>query len=200
MKVADEPSKRPYRMRARAEAAERVSEQLLDAAYDVLLERSYDELTLQEVADRAGSSMSTLLRRFGSKEGLLEALMRSDRYAPARVRVASGDIDAAVQAIVDDYERAGDAQMRNHAVEERFPAIAEWLDLGRRGHRAWISRVFAEWLPADRSSRRYQRRRNQLVVALDLYTWKLLRRDHGLSRQETVRTMRDMVDRLIKED
>jgi AcrR family transcriptional regulator len=177
-----------------------VSEELLDAAYEVLIERSYDELTLQEVAARAGTSLSTLLRRFGSKEGLLAAVMRSDRYAPARARVAPGDVDAAVQAIVDDYERAGDAQLRNHALEERFPAIAEWLDVGRRGQRAWISRVFAEWLPADRASREYRRRRNQLVVALDLYTWKLLRRDQRLGRQETVQTMREMVDRLIKED
>jgi AcrR family transcriptional regulator len=187
-------------MRARAEAAERVSEQLLDAAHEVLLARSYDELTLQEVADRAGTSLSTLLRRFGSKEGLLATLSRSGRLGAARRRVADGDVEAAVRAVVDDYERDGDAVLRSMALEDRLPAIAEWVELGRRGQRAWISRVFAEWLPAEASGREARRKRAQLSVALDLYTWKILRRDQGLSKQETVRAMTDLVDRLIKED
>src|SRR4051812_39866010 len=95
MKVAEGPAKRRYAMRARAEAAERVSEQLLDAAHEVLLARSYDELTLQEVADRAGTSLSTLLRRFGSKEGLLATLSRSGRLGAARRPGAAGDVAAA---------------------------------------------------------------------------------------------------------
>lgn len=200
MKVAEGPAKRRYAMRARAEAAERVSEQLLDAAHEVLLARSYDELTLQEVADRAGTSLSTLLRRFGSKEGLLATLSRSGRLGAARRRVADGDVEAAVRAVVDDYERDGDAVLRSMALEDRLPAIAEWVELGRRGQRAWISRVFAEWLPAEASGREARRKRAQLSVALDLYTWKILRRDQGLSKQETVRAMTDLVDRLIKED
>ena len=36
-----------------------------------------------------------------------------------------------------------------------------------------------------------------LVVATDVYTWKLLRRDRGLGRDRTERRMRLLVDRLL---
>jgi AcrR family transcriptional regulator len=192
---------RRYSMRARADAAQRLSEQILDATLELWLERSYDEITLQQIAERAGASLSTVLRRFGSKEGVVEAIIATDRYGEmqARAAVAAGDVDAAVRAIVEGYERAGDAVLRNLALEHRMPAVAEWVELGRRRHREWIERVFAAWLPARRD-RDYRRLRSQLIVATDLYTWKILRRDQGLSRQETERAMRELVGRLIEEE
>jgi hypothetical protein len=36
-------------------------------------------------------------------------------------------------------------------------------------------------------------------VATDVYTWKLLRRDHGLGRAEAARAMRELLDRLMWE-
>jgi hypothetical protein len=36
-----------------------------------------------------------------------------------------------------------------------------------------------------------------LVVATDVYTWKLLRRDRGLGRDRTERRMRHLVDRIL---
>jgi AcrR family transcriptional regulator len=194
-------ARRPYAMRARAEAAERLSEQIIDAAYELWVERSYDEITLQEIADRARVSLSSVMRRFGSKEGVLEAIISTDRMGegPLRASVAAGDVEAAIAALIDGYERIGDAVMRNIALEERLPAVADWVDLGRRFHRKWVGRVFAEWLPAPGTAD-YRRRRAQFIVATDLYTWKILRRDQGLSKQETALAMRDLVDRLIKED
>ncbi len=192
-------SKRPYTMRARAEAAQRLSEQLTDAAFQLWLERSYDEITLQQVADRAGVSLSTVVRRFGSKERMLEAIIAAfgaDEMA-LRDSIAPGDVDAAVRELVAAYERGGDAVIRNLALEDRIPVVAQWVETGRRRHRAWIARVFAEWLP-PRGSREYRRRRSQLIVATDLYTWKILRRDQGLSRQETEAAIREMIDALIQ--
>src|SRR4051794_8983708 len=103
--------KRPYTMRARAAAAERLSRQMVDAAFELWLERSYDEITLQQVADRAGVSLSTVLRRFRSKEGLIEAIISTDRLGEleTRSRVEAGDVDGAMREIVAAYERLGDA-------------------------------------------------------------------------------------------
>ena len=191
-------TRRPYRMRARAEAAERLSAEIVDAAFELWLEKPYDELTLQEVADRAGVSLSTVMRRFGSKEGLLGTIISTDRLGEGALResVEAGDVDAALKVLSDGYERIGDAVMRNLALEERFPAVAEWVEIGRKYHREWIGRVFAQWLP-DPDDSDYRRRRAQLIVATDLYTWKILRRDQGLSKQETRRAMGELVDRLI---
>ena len=188
-------------MRVRAEAAERLSEQIVDAAFALWRERSYDDITLQQVAERAGASLSSVLRRFGSKEGLFEAVVSTDRYGEmdTRNRVAAGDVDAAVRELCAGYERLGDAVMRNLALEERIPSVAAWVELGRRRHREWVERVFAQWLPARKDSA-YRRRRSQLIVATDLYTWKILRRDQRLSRHETRRAMRELIARVIEED
>lgn len=193
--------RRPYAMRARAAAAERLSEQIIDAAYELWLERSYDEITLQEIADRAGVSLSSVMRRFGSKEGVVEAIIATDRMGEMTLRdsVATGDVDAAIAVLVEGYERVGDAVLRNIALEERLPTVAEWVELGREYHRKWVGRVFGEWLPAP-GDPDHRRRRAQLIVATDLYTWKILRRDQRLSRKDTLRAMRDLVDRLIEED
>jgi hypothetical protein len=41
-----------------------------------------------------------------------------------------------------------------------------------------------------------QRRLAQLVAVTDVYTWKLLRRDKGLSRDQTVLAVRELVEAL----
>src|SRR6476646_2937150 len=103
-------TRRAYRMRARADAAEQTALRIMDAAIRLWREAGYDEFTLQDVADRAGVSLSTVMRRFGSKEGLAEAVLSSDRVGTQRGRdaVAAGDVDAALRMIVADYEGNGD--------------------------------------------------------------------------------------------
>jgi hypothetical protein len=64
--------------------------------------------------------------------------------------------------------------------------------MGRRFHWQWVERTFAPLL--DGLSAREQRRRTAALVAVtDVYTWKLLRRDLGLSRAETERVLIEMI-------
>ncbi|HUB35925.1 MAG TPA: hypothetical protein VL972_03815, partial [Solirubrobacteraceae bacterium] len=145
---------------------------------------------------------STIMRRFGSKEGVLGAVVASDRgrsKVSDRDHLLAGDVDGAVGELIAEYERTGDAVMRNLALEERIPAIGEVVRVGRGMHREFVARVFAPWLPA-RKGRAYERRLAQFIVACDVYTWKLLRRDQGLSEKETERAMRDLLDRLMTEE
>ncbi len=37
----------------------------------------------------------------------------------------------------------------------------------------------------------------ELIVATDVYTWKLLRRDQGLSREQTAAAIRHMVQAIL---
>ena|SRR6516165_6307205 len=60
--------------------------------------------------------------------------------------------------------------------------------LGRRVHREWVEEVFAPQL-ASRCDR--EELVDLLVVATDLLTWKILRRDGGMDRSTTCeRTLR----------
>jgi AcrR family transcriptional regulator len=174
----------------------------MDAVIELWLERWYDEFTLQDIAGRSHVSLSTIMRRFGSKEGILAAMLASDRgrsRVSDRDDIAAGDVDGAVRALIEEYERVGDAVMRNLSLEERVAAIGEVVRVGRNMHREFVARVFAPWLP-PRKGRAYDRRLGQFIVASDVYTWKLLRRDQGLSAEATARAMRDLLNRLMTEE
>jgi AcrR family transcriptional regulator len=185
--------RRPYRQTARAQAAAATRERILDVATEHFLQRYYDEVTLAAIAKEAGVSQQTVLNHFGSKEGLLEAAV--ERLDPERLRRAHADDPVA--GVVGDYEPGGDATIRMIALEERVPALAPFLARGRAGHRAWVERAFAEQLPPEGDPARDQAVALH-VLATDIYTWKLLRRDMGLSREATEDAMRAMVAALAK--
>lgn len=192
------PTRRGYQMRARAEAAEHTALRIMDAAVALWRERDYDEFTLREVADRAGVSLSTVMRRFGSKEGLAEAVLHSDRVGTQRSRdaVPAGAIDAAVQMIVADYEVNGDAVLRMLALEDRMEVVRGVVEAGRAAHSAWVERVFAPRMAGTPTRKR--RQALQLVVATDVYTWKLLRRDRRLDVREVRAVMQEMCEAIVK--
>lgn len=199
MKVSPAPeTRRPYRMRSRADAAEQTAVRVMDAAIELWRERPYDGFTLQDVAARAGVSLSTVMRRFGSKEGLVEAVLTSDRVGTrsSRDAVAAGDLDGAVQMIVEDYEVNGDAVIRMLALEERIPIVRRVVQAGRAEHADWIARVLGPLL--SRSAARRHRQCLQLVVATDVYTWKLLRRDRRLDVGEVRAVMRDLCRAILE--
>lgn len=180
--------RRPYRQTARAAAAEATRERILDVASDHFLRRFYDDVTLAAIAAEVGVSQQTVINRFRSKEGLLEAAL--GRVDPAGFRKAAA-ADPVVD-VVEDYERTGDAVIRMLALEERIPALAPFLARGRASHRGWVARAFAGQLPDARDPAHAQALSLHLV-ATDVYTWKLLRRDMGLSRATTVARMRALV-------
>jgi AcrR family transcriptional regulator len=183
-------------MRARADAAEQTAERVMDAAIALWRAAPYEDITLQEIADRAGTSLSTVMRRFGSKDGLAEAVLRSDRVGTqaGRDAVADGDLPGAVRMIMADYELNGDAVIRMLALEERMDVVRQVVEAGRVAHERWVERVFGPLLdPGDR--RRVQVL--QLVAATDVYTWKLLRRDRNLSADQVVAVMEDLCRRVV---
>ena len=176
-------------MELRNAAAEATRERILDAATEAFLERWYDDVTLAEIAKRAGVSGQTVINHFGGKEPLAAAAhermgrqIESLRYGPE-----PGDIPALVNALVDDYERTGDAVVRLLALEEKVSSLQPMLAQGREGHMRWVTEMFGhpELVP-------------HLVVATDVYAWKLLRRDQGLSRDETLAAMLEIVQALIE--
>ncbi len=69
---------RTYRMTARADAAERTGERIIDAMLKRYAETAYDQIRLQDVAADAGVSTQTVIRRFGSKHGLLAAAIERE--------------------------------------------------------------------------------------------------------------------------
>jgi len=84
------------------------------------------------------------------------------------------------------------------AQEERHPALRPQLELGRQAHRSWVASRFEAAL-AGLSEEKRDMQITRLVVATDLYTWKLLRRDFGRTRSDVVALMAGMVAGISKE-
>jgi AcrR family transcriptional regulator len=183
-----EAPSRAYNMDARRAAAEATRERILDAAADAFLSRWFDDVTIQSVAKDAGVSGQTVLNHFGSKESLIAAAAGrlTEQIESRRATARPGDVDAAIDALVHDYEITGDATIRALALEDRVESIRPLLRIGRASHRKWVEEKFGrpDLVP-------------ELVSATDVYTWKLLRRDQGLSRKATSRAVRRIVLALL---
>jgi AcrR family transcriptional regulator len=191
MKVEQQSRRRPYRQTARAAAAVATRERILEVATEHFLARYYDDVTLIAIAKDAGVSQQTVINHFGSKEGLLE--VAAEQLDPEHSR-KTGLADP-VANVVQDYEPFGDAVIRMLALEERMPVLVPFLDRGRAGHRSWVAGAFADQLP-DPADPGYEQALNLHIAATDIYTWKLLRRDMGLSLEQTVDHMRALVGAL----
>ncbi|HEX3002917.1 MAG TPA: helix-turn-helix domain-containing protein [Angustibacter sp.] len=187
-------------MVARAAAAEATAERIIDAAVTLFWEQPSDQIRLTEVARRAEVTVQTVLRRFGSKEDLFAAAAAREvaRVRSDRAGVRPGDVAGAVTNLVDHYERDGDGVLRLLAEEHASAAMRDAVASGRTVHRRWCRTVFAPYLDGlDRTTA--ARRTAQLVAICDVYTWKLLRRDSGLSRAQTLRAIEEMLAPFTKE-
>ena len=188
---------RPYRMAARAAAAEETGRRLIAAMQTLFAERPFEDITVEDVAARAGVTLRTLLRRFGSKSGLLAAAATEGtaRVEAQRSEAPVGDPRGAIAKLFDHYEEWGQVSLRLLSQEERFAEIGEITRRGRALHAAWVERVFAPELVRWRGQAR-KLRHAQLVAICDVYVWKLLRRDLGLSRADSEKAVLGIVEAL----
>jgi AcrR family transcriptional regulator len=96
------PERRPYRQKLRAESVAQTRQRILDAARTALTTPPPRTFNLSEVAERAGVVRSTIYTVFGSRLGLLQAVLDdvAARGGWERMRQAYRDPDtlAAVDA------------------------------------------------------------------------------------------------------
>lgn len=191
-------SGRQYRMFARAEAAHANGERILGAARDLFGEQLYDRVSLDDVAARAGVTVRTVVRRFGSKAQLFAAVADERALANRRARDATpiGDIPEAVRRLVASYEEWGDVVLHMLAQERRTASIGVRVRAGRRYHRAWIEKTFSPLLAEVRPAER-RLRLAQLTAVTDVYAWKVLRRDDGLDRAHVETSIRDLISDIV---
>ena len=200
MSAGEGKAKRPYRMRARAKAAEATRLRILDAVEVAFEEIPFGEITLTAIAERTGVSVQTVLRHFENKDALFMAslLHGGAEMAGDRDVRPVGDLDEIVGVLADHYERFGSRILRMLAQEEREPILHQLAEVGRIYHLEWCKQAFSPALKGLRGGKR-KRRIAQFVAATDVYTCKLLRRDRGLSPEQTKLAMRELLEPLMEE-
>ena len=183
-------------MSARADAANATGERILDATEELFWAGSAERMTLAQIAELAGVTVQTVIRRYGSKDEVIKA---AAERAMADVReqrdeAPVGDVPGAVANLLDHYESVGHRALRLLAEEEN-PAFREFTETGRAFHRGWAERTFAPQLTPHRGPKR-ARRLAQLIAVTDVYMWKLLRHDSKLSRPQVERAIVELIDGL----
>lgn len=190
-------SKRRYRMDARARRSEETARRIRVAALERFLSRSYDEVTLAEIATAAEVTVPTLIAHFGRKEDLFAAALEDwgGRMIEFREEAPAGDHAGAIRNLVEHYDAAGDRILHLLAEEDRFPNVRAITDEGRKFHREWVERVFEPSLSALDGACR-ERLVVQLTACTDLSLYKVVRIDMGLSRGKTEAAIVGMVNAL----
>ena len=177
---------RAYEMRVRADAAAATRDAILDATIALALELERVDFPLDQVAARAGRSVKTILRHFGSRDALIEQAVQrgSARVAAERAPSTTGDRGEAVRLLVEHYETWGRFVMRLLAMGDDGDAPAV-TSPGRLLHRDWVQQTFGTTDEAVV---------DQLVVATDVYAWKLLRVDRGLPAADVTARILSMTE------
>jgi AcrR family transcriptional regulator len=187
---------RAYDITARAKGRRARIDRIVKAAYELFLRSTYDAVTLQAVADRAGVSLKTVTRNFESKDALVVACARFGGKSERALRaVEPGDVRAAVRVLADRYETTAEAIMRYIALEDRLPVVAEALDTARAGHLQWLEQTFAPYLPKRGAAR--ERARAALFGATEIYVWWSWRKRLGYDRTVAESAMQETVEALV---
>ncbi len=176
--------------------AQRNLTRVLDAAAEAFATHGPD-VSVDEIARLAGVGHATVSRRFPTKEALVTGVgdaVRS-RVLVQRSEAPAGDVPGAVANLSEHYETTADLALLLLQQEDRVPVFRRMADEGRRVHREWTARVFGPQLDGlSRPDR--ELRLAQLVAICDVYTWKLLRSDQGLSRAKVERALVQMINGL----
>jgi AcrR family transcriptional regulator len=196
MYIAVDMKSRTYDMRARQQAKDATRDAIINAAIDAFQAEQTFSITLPTVAQRADVTVKTVLRHFGNRESLIDVAwqrlfddIRAEREPPP------DDPATALDVLIEHYDRRGTMVLATLASEDKDFRAQRMNSAGRFGHRAWVEQVFGARLPEGPAER--SRLIDVLVVATDVYTWKLLRHDRGLSKGDVSDRMLLMTEALL---
>jgi AcrR family transcriptional regulator len=178
---------RHYTQRARAEQVRANEQSILDAAVKRLrTAKRLATVTLDDIAADAGVAVRTILRQFGSKDGIMEAAFMAvgRQVESARPPTPPGDVDAALAALLKQYEQEGDLNARVVAEEHEIPILHRLLKFARASHRQWLTLAFGPKL-AHLPSKEREQRITALYAATEVQLWKVLRRDLHQTAEQT---------------
>jgi AcrR family transcriptional regulator len=122
-------------------ATSQAKERLLDAAVEQARRRGIVDLSLREIAAAIGTSHRMLIYHFGSREGLLVAVVGD---VERRQRESLGDAAVSAAAARGLWDRLADPSLR--AQERLFFEIYSHALLGRPGTEGFLDQTVDGWL------------------------------------------------------
>ncbi|MBI3929398.1 MAG: TetR/AcrR family transcriptional regulator [Armatimonadetes bacterium] len=186
---------RSYHQARRAQSTRRTREHLIEAAVELFSKQLFEATSLNEIAAAAGTTPQTLLRHFGSKEGLFQSALQASTEQVRREREAApvGDIPGAVANLAEHYRQWGERVLRLLAREDASAQVRRVTDTGRTLHAEWVERTFGPQLDRHRGNLRSQKL-DGLIALTDVYVWKVL----CLDRKRTTGEYASLLEGLIR--
>jgi AcrR family transcriptional regulator len=184
---------------ARKDSQERTREALLDAADDEFYNDRWQKTSLDTLAAKAGVTKQTLLRNFGSKDGLLvKAIVRgSVQVRDQRWSTPTADVEGAVENLLDHYDEWGQRSLRIGAWLGGHAILSTLSQIARQVHYEWVDYAFGMWLePMEEPAR--ARVRATLIALCDVHTWSLLSNDLQLPREEVRAIIVNAIDGVLE--
>jgi AcrR family transcriptional regulator len=162
---------------------------------------SIKDITLEMIAKEAGVTTKTILRKFGSKNGLLNESLSylATEIESERTLTKVGDIDKILEVLLTNYEKMGAAAIRTINLEPELEIARKIGAKGRALHRDWCIQMFAPYLPTEQSVD-YEIQLNSFIAATEIYLWKLMRKDLMLSKEKTFSIFKNIIEGLINKN
>lgn len=191
---------RVYRMTARAEATARTGERIIDAMLARYAVVPYDRIRLEDVAADAEVSVQTVIRRFGTKDGLLAATVEREltRLAADRAAAMGDGPQDTLHSLVGYYENHGALILKLYAEAGQAAGVPELAARGRAYHVAWCKDAFSKALGHGVDPLTRDRRLAQVVAVCDATTWRILRFDGHLSPEQTEQALLELLLPLLR--
>lgn len=192
--------KRPYRMKARAEAQERTRRRITEAAVELHGTVGPARTSVSALAEVAGVRRSTVYRHFPDEESLFQACsahwLASNPYPDPGAWAAIADpaqrLRTALGELYPHYERV--ARMMDNLL--RDAATVPVVEAQLAGFHGYLA-ACADVLMAGRRLRGGARRRRVAAAtghALAFPTWRSLVVEQGLASSEAAELMAGMVE------
>ena len=206
--LSESGKSRAYDSPARRAQAQQTRRLIADAARRLFMEKGWAGTRVKDVAREAGVSEPTVYAVYGSKAGLVTALLDSLEGAAdvprqvAEVRAARGDAagQLAAMAAFDRrlFEHGADAILVIREAASSKPEIAEVISKGRwRGEKLRVA-VFDAW-PAGtlREGLAPQDARDTFAALCNVDVYLVLTRERGWSPDRVERWWTDSLVRLL---
>jgi AcrR family transcriptional regulator len=193
---------RTYRQDLRAQQTQATGDRIVRTAVALVKKmRRTADITLEDLSRESDVTVRTILRRFGSRDGVLEAAFAEIKkeFEGYRAPTPPGDVGEAVKSLLEQYERIGDLNIRALEQEHQFPLVHRALAEARGIHRKWLEHTFGPQLGGF-TARERDARVTALYAATDVYLWKLLRRDLKVDRRETEAALLRLVQGALAPD
>lgn len=186
---------RAYDMSKRGESSRSTKRRIAEAALELFKARDYDDVSLTEIARAAGVSHQTVLNHFDTKAGVIPACAEvfSEQVAELNLPVTVGDPLSVVRVTCARYEIVGDVNARWADIAPRVPGLEALIAKARANFQAWLTDVLGDLLPGPDEPNERQRALVGIHAALEVHTWRFLRRDLQLSEANTEAQLSDLV-------